>query len=155
MRLPTTDVPTSLSPPSTTAVHADNRISLEHLRVLVADDDGDNRNMVRASLESHHAIVLTAGSTPEALDVLTRERVDVVVTDIAMPGEDGYALICKIRASTDPATASIPAIALTASARSEDRHLALRAGFQLHLAKPVGPDDLSAVIATLGKLNVA
>ena len=155
VRLPVTDAGVSVSPASTATVGAANRISLEHLRVLVVDDDGDSRSMVQASLESHDAVVLTAGSTPEALDLLTRERVDVVLTDIAMPGEDGYALICKIRASADPVTASIPAIALTASARSEDRHLALRAGFQLHLAKPVGPDDLTAAIATLGKLNVA
>ncbi|HWK10756.1 MAG TPA: ATP-binding protein, partial [Vicinamibacterales bacterium] len=155
VRLPVTDAGVSVSPASTATVGAANRISLEHLRVLVVDDDGDSRSMVQASLESHDAVVLTAGSTPEALAVLTRERVDVVLTDIAMPGEDGYALICKIRASADPVTASIPAIALTASARSEDRHLALRAGFQLHLAKPVGPDDLTAAIATLGKLNVA
>ena len=153
VRLPIPDA--AAAPAPTATAPADNPISLEHLRVLVVDDDGDNRSMVQASLESHDAIVLTAGSTPEALDVLTRERVDVVLTDIAMPGEDGYALICKIRASSDPTTASIPAIALTASARSEDRHLALRAGFQLHLAKPVGPDDLTAAIASLGKFNLA
>jgi signal transduction histidine kinase/ActR/RegA family two-component response regulator len=142
--------PAPTDPPS-----CDDRISLADLRVLVVDDDRDNRTMVQASLESHHAIVLTAASTPDALDLLARERIDVVLTDIAMPGEDGYALIAKIRASNDPATASIPVIALTASARSEDRYLALRAGFQLHLPKPVGPDDLTAAIVSLGKLHVA
>jgi CheY-like chemotaxis protein len=85
---------------------------------------------------------------------LGHERIDVVLTDVAMPGEDGYALIRKIRSLTDPAAASVPAIALTAFARPEDRHHALQAGFQLHLAKPIESGALASAIATLGKLHV-
>jgi signal transduction histidine kinase/CheY-like chemotaxis protein len=134
---------------------ADTLISLEGMRVLVVDDDSDNRDMLAASLESHRAIVSTAASVPEALDLLRRERIDVVLTDVAMPGEDGYALIEKLRASGDPAIAAIPAVALTAFARPEDRRHALQAGFHLHLAKPIDAGALAAAIAGLGKVHVA
>ena len=106
------------------------------------------------SLETYRATVLQAASVAQAMEILSRDRVDVLLTDVAMPGEDGYALIRRLRASHDEIAASIPAIALTAFARPEDRHHALQAGFQLHLAKPIDARSLVSAIASVGKLNV-
>jgi signal transduction histidine kinase/CheY-like chemotaxis protein len=129
--------------------------ALEGLCVLVVDDDEENREVVAASLEGHHAVVLTADSVPRALELLDRQHVDVLLTDIGMPGEDGYTLIRRLRASSNAATASIPAVALTAFARPDDRHHALLAGFQLHLAKPIEPQTLVGAVATLARLHQA
>ena len=123
--------------------------------MLVVDDDDQNREVVTASLETYRAATLQASSAAEALEVLARERVDVLLTDVAMPGADGYALLRALRASTKTGvSASIPAIALTAFARPEDRHHALEAGFQLHLAKPIEARTLAAAVARLGKVHV-
>jgi CheY-like chemotaxis protein len=103
-------------------------------------------------LADRDATVLTAASAAQAYDLLRREPVDVLLVDIAMPGEDGYALIRRLRAGAVPACASIPAAALTAFARKEDRQLALGAGFQMHLAKPVDPCALVSAVATLGRI---
>ena len=124
--------------------------SLEGVSVLVVDDDEQSRLVVAAYLEAHHARVITARSAAVALDVLQHEHVDVLLADIAMPGEDGYSLIRKLRALETPALASIPAAALTAFARNEDRQQALQAGFQLHLAKPIDAHTLVSAVATLG-----
>ncbi len=125
--------------------------SLQGISVLVVDDDEESREVVAAHLESREASVLTATSSEQALAVLRRERVDVLLADIAMPGEDGYTLIRKLRSAAE--TASIPAAALTALARDEDRQQALDAGFQLHLAKPIDAGSLVAAVASLGKLS--
>jgi CheY-like chemotaxis protein len=116
----------------------------------VVDDDEQNRLVVAAHLEAYDAAVLTAPSAAVALDVLAHEHVDVLLADIGMPGEDGYSLIRKVRAFDSPAIASIPAAALTAFARNEDRQQALEAGFQLHLAKPIDAQTLVSAVATLG-----
>jgi CheY-like chemotaxis protein len=129
--------------------------SLEGIHVLVVDDDEQNREVVAAHLAERHAAVLTATSAPEAFAILQRERVDVLLADIGMPGEDGYSLIQRIRALSPPAVASIPAAALTAFAREEDRELALNAGFQMHLAKPIDPSVLIAAVATLRGMTSA
>jgi signal transduction histidine kinase/ActR/RegA family two-component response regulator len=126
--------------------------SLDGLRVLVVDDDEESRHVVAAHLESYGAVVVTAASSPEALDLLQHRQVDVLLADIAMPGEDGYALIRKLRALAGSAGV-VPAAALTAFAREEDRQAAFRAGFQLHLTKPVEAASLVAAVATLGKWN--
>ena len=126
--------------------------SLGGLCVLVVDDDEESRHVVAAHLESCRAVVLTASSAAQALDVMHRHRVDVLLADIAMPGEDGYALMRKLRA-LDRSFATIPAAALTAFAREEDRQAAFKAGFQLHLTKPVEAGSLIAAVATLGKWN--
>jgi signal transduction histidine kinase/ActR/RegA family two-component response regulator len=129
--------------------------SLEGVSVLVVDDDKESREVVSAHLEGHQAAVFTAASAAQAVALLQREHVDVLLADIAMPGEDGYALIRKVRA-LDARTASIPAAALTAFARNEDRQLALQAGFQLHLTKPIDAATLVAAVASLsGKRDVA
>jgi signal transduction histidine kinase/ActR/RegA family two-component response regulator len=125
--------------------------SLQGVSVLVVDDDEQSRLVVAAHLEAYNAAVITAPSAATALDVLQREHVDVLLADIAMPGEDGYSLIRKLRALDAPSLASIPAAALTAFARSEDRQQALEAGFQLHLAKPIDAEALVSAVATLGR----
>ena len=133
---------------------ADATPILDGLSVLVVDDDADSRQMIAALLESQRAVVMTAASAAEAFDLLRRVRPDVLVADVAMPGEDGYTLIRKLRAMSGPA-ASIPAVALTAFARDQDRREALQAGFQLHLAKPIEPRSFVAAIARIGKLTLA
>jgi signal transduction histidine kinase/ActR/RegA family two-component response regulator len=125
--------------------------SLDNVRVLVVDDDEESRLVVAEHLQRSNGVVFTAASAADAFDVLRRERVDVLLADIAMPGEDGYALIRRVRAGVVPASALIPAAAVTAFAREEDRRLALRAGFQMHLAKPVDPDYLVAAVASLAR----
>jgi signal transduction histidine kinase/ActR/RegA family two-component response regulator len=125
--------------------------SLSGLSVLVVDDDDESRAIITEYLANQQATVLTASSAREALETLERDRVDILLADIAMPDEDGYALIRHVRASTALEIASIPAAALTSFARDEDRHQALEAGFQVHLAKPVDPRRLINTIASLSR----
>lgn len=122
--------------------------SLEGFHVLVVDDEPDARNLVRSLLENSQAKVTVAASAREAYQQASDARFDVLVCDIGMPGEDGYSLIERIREG-DGVNGVTPAVALTAYARSEDRTKALRAGFQLHLSKPVEPIELVTVIASL------
>jgi signal transduction histidine kinase/ActR/RegA family two-component response regulator len=132
----------------------DPATSLEGIRVLVVDDDDDNREVVATSLETYRAATLQASSVAQAIEILQRDRVHVLLTDVAMPSEDGYALIRRLRASENGLAASTPAIALTAFARPEDRHHALQAGFQLHLAKPIDARSLVAAIASIARAGV-
>ena len=110
---------------------------LSGLQVLVVDDDYDARKMMRKILSNHGASVLEAASASEALQIVQSYRVALIVSDIGMPDVDGYELIRLIRSLPDRALASIPAIALTAYARDEERHAALAAGFFDHVIKPV------------------
>jgi len=123
--------------------------SLPGLRVLVVDDEADTRDMLRAVLEHCQVEVLTAGSAPEAMEALIHSRPDVLISDLGMPGEDGYALISKVRKLPAESGGRIPAAALTAYVRAEDRVKVLRAGFQLHVPKPIEPAELVAVVANL------
>jgi signal transduction histidine kinase/ActR/RegA family two-component response regulator len=129
--------------------------SLEGLRVLVVDDEADARDLLGVILRRRGAAVDAAASVAEALDALARTQPDVVVSDISMPDADGYALIREIRGREAAAGGTIPAIALTAYARDRDREHALSAGFQLHLAKPVEPDDLIHAVADLAGRTAA
>jgi signal transduction histidine kinase/ActR/RegA family two-component response regulator len=124
--------------------------SLAGVRVLVIDDDEESREVVAAHLHGCQAEVATVSSAADGFALLQQERFDVLLADIGMPGEDGYSLMQRIRAQRPRDSASIPAAALTALAREEDRERALRAGFQLHLAKPI---DGSAVVAAVAMLN--
>jgi signal transduction histidine kinase/PAS domain-containing protein len=124
-------------------------VAVDGVRVLVVDDDADAREMVRRLLQERGCVVATAGSVNEALHVLGRGRFDVLVSDIGMPGEDGHALIRRIRALGAEAGGDIPAVALTAYARPEDRAKALRAGFQRHTVKPIDPVELFSLVARL------
>lgn len=124
------------------------RIDLTGLHVLVVDDEPDARGLVKQVLEDVGATVTTAGSADEALDALPSGP-DLLVCDVGMPVRDGYQLIRAVRALAPDHGGQVPAIALTAFARSEDRARALAAGFQVHLAKPVKPHELTATIASL------
>jgi signal transduction histidine kinase/CheY-like chemotaxis protein len=127
--------------------------ALTGLSVLVVDDDDESRCVVATYLESHGAAVLTAQSASEALAILQRDRVDVLLADVAMPGEDGYSLVRKLRALQAARASTIPAAALTAFARDEDRQEALEAGFQMHLTKPIDAGALVAAVAMLGHVS--
>ena len=102
---------------------------------------------MRRILEAHRATVLTAASAPEALERLATTHPDVLVSDIGLPDVDGYELMRQIRSNAE--ARGLPAIALTAFARSDDRTRALRAGFLIHVAKPVEPSELVATVASV------
>jgi signal transduction histidine kinase/CheY-like chemotaxis protein len=128
--------------------------SLQGLRVLVVDDEADTLDMIRAVLEHCKMEVITAGSAYEALESIAQLRPDVLLSDLGMPGEDGYALIARVRALPAERGGRIPAAALTAYVRAEDRAMVLCSGFQLHVPKPFEPQELVAVVENLaGRLN--
>jgi signal transduction histidine kinase len=122
---------------------------LRGLSVLVVDDNPEDREFVRTSLEHFGAVVRTAASAQEARERFRRDRPDVVVSDLLMPDEDGLSLIREIRAMDERAGRSTPAAALSALARSEDRRRALNAGFQMHVTKPIDPFELASTIERL------
>ncbi|HEV7904254.1 MAG TPA: ATP-binding protein [Pyrinomonadaceae bacterium] len=122
--------------------------SLTGLRVLIVDDEPDTRALLRKVLEGCGSEVTTAGSSAEALAAFVESKPDVLISDIGMPEEDGYELIGKLR-TLEAGAGRIPAIALTAYARVEDRVRALNAGFQVHVPKPIEPAELVAVVASL------
>jgi PAS domain S-box-containing protein len=125
------------------------RPDLKGVRVLVVEDEPDTRALLLQILAEYHAEVRIAGSVVEALAELDRDQPMVLVSDIGMPQEDGYALIRKVRQLPQERGGSVPALALTAFARAEDNTRALLAGYQMHLAKPVKPSDLVAHVASL------
>jgi signal transduction histidine kinase/ActR/RegA family two-component response regulator len=123
--------------------------ALTGLHILLIDDDGDTLEMVAAALTSRDARVTAALSADEAIARIKESRPDVIVSDIAMPGEDGYALLVRIRALDSDHARLIPAIAITAYAREEDRQRALSSGFQDYLTKPVELAQLISIISNL------
>ncbi len=122
---------------------------LSGLRVLLVEDEADSRELLNFVLDACGARITTASSAAEALETIKREKFDVLISDIGMPEEDGFSLIGKIRELSNEEGGDVPAIALTAYARAEDRVQALRAGFQMHVAKPVEPGELLAIVANL------
>jgi CheY-like chemotaxis protein len=120
------------------------------LRVLVVDDEADARELVSTLLERCGAKVQAASSVREALEEMKRFRPDVLLCDLAMPDEDGYGLIRHIRSLPPSEGGRVPAAALTAHARAEDRRRTLLAGFNMHVPKPVDPEELLAIVASLG-----
>jgi CheY-like chemotaxis protein len=122
---------------------------LSGLRVLLVDDEADSRDLLNLILYSCGADVVLATSAIEALETIRNEKFDVIISDIGMPDEDGFSLIKKIRELSNEEGGDVPAIALTAYARAEDRVKALRSGFQMHVAKPVEPAELVAIVANL------
>jgi CheY-like chemotaxis protein len=124
---------------------------LSGLRVLLVEDEADSRELLNLVLDACGARITTASSAAEALETIKRERFDVVISDIGMPEEDGFSLIGKIRELSNEEGGDVLAIALTAYARAEDRVQALRAGFQMHVAKPVEPGELLAVVVNLAE----
>jgi PAS domain S-box-containing protein len=126
-------------------------LQLKGVRVLVVDDEPDARSVVRRVLEDCGAAVQTASSSAEALDMFQSEPPDVLVSDIGMPVEDGYTLVRRVRALGKDKGGNTPALALTAYARPEDRMRAVRAGFEMHVVKPVEPVELITMVATLAE----
>jgi CheY-like chemotaxis protein len=122
---------------------------LRNLRVLVVDDEPDARDLLTEMLTNYGAEVKTCASAAEALQTLDKWRPDALVSDIGMPGEDGYDLLGKIRAREPERGGHVPALALTAYARSEDARRVLAAGYQMHIPKPVESDLLAAAVASL------
>jgi signal transduction histidine kinase len=122
---------------------------LDGLHVLAVDDEPDTRAMLEALLKGCGAVVRTAASAREALALLAESSADVLLSDIGMPGEDGYALIREVRLLSRELGGTVPAVALTAHARLEDRIRVLASGFQMHVTKPVDPVELVTVIANL------
>jgi CheY-like chemotaxis protein len=116
---------------------------------MVVDDDPDGADLLRRLLQGHGAEITVAGSANAALREIDSSPPDILISDIGMPDKDGYELIRELRRQPSAHGGRIPAIALTAFARSGDRTRALLAGFQLHLSKPIEAPELLAAIASL------
>jgi CheY-like chemotaxis protein len=124
---------------------------LNGIRVLAIDDEADSLKLLSTVLESAGAEVTILQSAKTALEKLEQLQPDVLVVDLGMPEMDGFEFIRRLRSSSQPNICDIPAAALTAFARSEDRTKALQNGFEIHLAKPVDPGELAASVATLAR----
>jgi signal transduction histidine kinase/ActR/RegA family two-component response regulator len=124
-------------------------VRLDGVRVLVVDDDAESLDLAMAILTAAGAAVQTSRASSEALAALKEWRPDVLVSDIEMPAEDGYALIRKVRALDPERGGATPAVALTAYGRMEDRVLSLTAGYNMHIPKPVDPGELTTIVASL------
>ena len=124
---------------------------LDGIRVLLVDDAADERELFSAVLATQGAIVETASGASDALSIAAQFAPDVIVSDIAMPGEDGYVFLKRLRESVDLRLADVPTIAVTAHARAEDRDRALAAGFQMYVSKPVQPDRLVSAVASAAR----
>jgi CheY-like chemotaxis protein/anti-sigma regulatory factor (Ser/Thr protein kinase) len=145
------DLPSALASPGLEpgAAWRQHAPRLDGVKVLVVDDEAEARELVAVTLQSCGARTIVAESAPEALRGLARERPDLIIADIAMPGEDGYELLSRVRSLPVEQGGSTPALALTAYAGPDDRLHVLRAGFQMHLAKPAHPAELIAAVASL------
>ena len=124
---------------------------LHGLSVLVVDDESDSRQLVASALRAHGAHVHVASSAEDAFGCLSAEPIDVLVTDLAMPGEDGYSLVRRLRGPEAPRRGAVPVVALTAFVRSEDRERVIAEGFDGFLAKPVEIDELVETVARLAE----
>lgn len=127
----------------------DDTPRLDGVRVLVVDDERDARNLIKQTLEGCRAEVQTAESVDAAIERFDSFRPDILISDIGMPQKDGYELIARVRKMGPERGGNVPAIALTAFARGEDRRKAMRAGFQQHISKPVEPMELATAVADL------
>jgi len=143
------DLAASSSTLSTARPSFERPREVEGLRIIVVDDDSDALELIRALLEACKIVVRTASNAADAFELVKTINVDAIISDIAMPLEDGHSLIRRIRALPREQGGRTPAVALTAYARLEDRTKALRAGFNSHVAKPVEPSELLAVLASL------
>ena len=123
------------------------------MRVLLVDDEPDARDLVGTLLRRCGADVVMVASASEALEAVERSRPDIIVSDIGLPGEDGYALIRKLRGLGPERGGETPALALTAYARDLDARNARAAGYQAHLAKPVDLAILAAAVADLARAS--
>jgi CheY-like chemotaxis protein len=126
--------------------------ALNGMRILIVEDEKDTLDFISRFLVSYGAEVIGAASASEAIALISTAGANVLISDIGLPDVDGYELLQRIR-RLDASAGGIPAIALTAYARAEDRMLAFRAGYQAHLAKPVEPAQLVATIVDLARLS--
>jgi CheY-like chemotaxis protein/anti-sigma regulatory factor (Ser/Thr protein kinase) len=149
VRLPLSSTPAVGPESAAPALPIPSRARLPGATVLVVDDDADTREMVAAYLAQHGMSVQTASSAEEAIEIVQREPVAVLLVDLAMPDEAGYTLMRRIRSSPSPAIAALPAAALSALARVDDRAQAIKAGFQLYVSTPVNSTMLVNAVATL------
>ncbi len=158
VRFPLVSIPQELTPPSNLEPTVfilplnsskDRVCSLEGLHILSVDDDADTRELLKFVLEDYGAEVKTVGSAKEAIAALKENLYDVLISDIGMPGEDGYSLIQQVRTLDAAAGGKIPAIALTAYASDGEQKKAIDAGFNKHIAKPVKPVQLALIVAEL------
>ncbi len=117
--------------------------------MLLVEDDEDARTLLLRTLQSNGARVVAVASASQAVHELEQHHADVLVSDLRLPLRDGFALIRELRSRSDPRLRSIPAASITGSSTSEDRHRALAAGYQVHLQKPVDPDDLVRAVLSL------
>jgi CheY-like chemotaxis protein len=125
------------------------QFDLSGLKILVLDDEAEARELLATILSNSSAEVTAVGSAEEALAILLDCRPDAIISDLEMPGIDGYSFIRQVRVLELDRGGRIPAVALTAYARVEDRMRALEAGFQIHISKPVDPVELAAVVASV------
>ncbi|NEU82865.1 ATP-binding protein [Nostoc sp. UIC 10630] len=132
-------------------VKVNHLLALDGLQILLVEDSTDTRELIAFVLEESGAQVTSVSSVGEALEALMRLRPNILVSDIGMPDEDGYSLIRQVREQEALRGEKILAVALTAYARDEERNLALEAGFEVHLSKPIEPDKLVKVVANLVK----
>lgn len=139
--------PTTAPAPSS----AEACVEIAGLKIVVVDDEPDARGLLRRLLEDCDAEVFAAASANEAIELVKKHRPDVLVSDIGMPGEDGYSLIRRLRQLPADEGGATPAVALTAYARADDRVNVVLAGFQHHLSKPVEPAELIAIVASLAR----
>jgi len=142
VHLKTGDEPSASSP-------AQNTNQLEGVRVLVVDDEADARDLIGIVIEQHGAEVTAVASAGAAIECLDKSLPDILLCDIGIPDEDGYSLISRVRSRAPEQGGQLPAIALTAFSMPKDREQLLRAGFQMHVAKPVEPNHLVDSIARL------
>jgi PAS domain S-box-containing protein len=155
--LPSSALPAASPAASTasaeTGVTAAPTSALEGVRILIVEDEADSRDFLRQFLAAHGADVFVASSGTEALTVAQHTRPAVLVSDIGLPDIDGYELLQRLRRSSTDGLGGIPAIAITAYARTEDRMLAFQSGYQVHLAKPVEPARLVEAIVRVSRAN--
>jgi CheY-like chemotaxis protein len=126
-------------------------VDLTGLRIIVVDDEPDARDVISRVLSRAGAKTTAVGSVREALAAVTVQKPDLIVSDIAMPDQDGYDLARQLKEMAAGNGGAIPALALTAYAREEDRQRCLSAGFEAHLAKPVDPSELLGAVARLSQ----
>jgi hypothetical protein len=132
---------------------ADEMVDLTGIKVLLVDDEPDARELLTEVLQQCGAVVVAAHNADEAVLLIPRERPAVLLSDIGMPGEDGYKLISRVRALPPEAGGNLPAAAITAYARSDDASRALAAGYQRHAPKPIQPTTLAALVAGLAQMH--
>lgn len=138
---------TNLESEPTTEDNAQEIPTLNNIRILVVEDNTDSREFIKIVLEDSQATVTAVSSVSEAMECLEKDNFHVIISDIGMPEEDGFELINKVRKLELHRKGKIPAIALTAYTRMEDKTEVLKAGFQMHLAKPIEPNELVRVVA--------